>query len=360
MKKFLAFATLASVALVGCVNDEKMEMTSQAKKISFDNPVMTTQTRADVKGEIYGTTYPADEEFVVYAVQHNGNLTTWNDAKSFWTSDKTTPITVTKEGNGWEEQNGKDYYWPKASDENVKLSFAAYSPAEFGSGTASYGATGLTIANFEVNDVVSNQIDLMYSERVLNQTETSDGGVNITFKHALSSIVFAAIDNHNAATYTIKSIEVNGDFLVKETFNEGVTDDDTYSSVPKWTAASTSQNKEYAIWDGEYVVTGEAKEFTGKKDANLPQTALLVIPQEDAPYNATVTITYTRDVTNGEDNTYTVTKALNLFKNAGNAITEWEIGKRYIYTFQFGGTKKIFFKPSVDGWEDQTAVSLEI
>lgn len=360
MKKFLLFAAAASVALVSCVNDEKMEMTSDVQKISFDNPVMATQTRAEVTGEIYGTEYP-NEEFVVYAVQHDNDLTTWAAANGFWTNDKTSPITVAQETTGkWEEKSGKDYYWPKASDENVKLSFAAYSPADFGSGTASYGATGLTVDGFTVNDVVANQIDLMYAERVLNQTETSDGGVGITFKHALSSIVFAAIDNDNAATYTIKSIKVNGDFLVTETFNETVTDGATYSSDPEWTATSTPATKEYAIWSGEYAVTEEAKEFTGKKDANLPQTALLVIPQTDAPDNATVTITYTRDVTDGEDNTYTVTRALNLFTNTGGTITEWGIGKRYIYTFQFGGTKKIFFKPSVDGWDDQTAVFLEI
>lgn len=361
MKKFMLFAAVASVAFVGCVNDETMEMVPQAKKISFDNPVMATQTRADVTGEIYGATYPGDEEFVVYAVQHNGNMTSWNDAAGFWTSDKTVGITVTQESTDhWEDITTKDYYWPKASNETVKLSFAAYSPAVLDAGTASYGNAGLTITGFTVNDAVNKQVDLMYAERVTNQTETSDGGVGITFKHALSSIVFAARDNDDAASYKIKSISVKGTFRVTDTFNETVADGATYSSTPAWTKTGSGTEKTYPVWSGEFdVPTANAKEFTGGNEAGLPKTALLFIPQ-NAPSDAEVTITYFRDVEYGEDREYTITKKLSEFLNAGIAITEWGIGKRYIYTFQFGGTKKIFFKPTVDGWVNQTAVSVTI
>lgn len=378
MKRILLVATMASVALASCVKDESVDLTQQAKKLSFEAPVMGTQSRA-VYGEIYGTTYPTDENFVVYAVKHNDDLTTWDAAAGFWTDNKATPITVAKENNsGWEEENGTDYYWPKATDEDVKLSFAAYSPAGLPIGaTASYGATGLTITNFTVADDVEEQIDLMFSDRTLNQTEADNAsGVSINFNHALSSIVFSAVENDANAGYQITGITIQGDFVTKATFNEAVTDGPTYvysvggtgnTAVPAWSNPTTTNDQQYTPTFTAYTVTGDATEFTGGNVdnqtggnvANKAETAILTIPQE-IPAEATVTITYVYTPDNGVGGTYNKTVNFSEFITTGTPITAWEVGKRYTYLFQFGGTQKIFFKPTVKDWTSVAAGTVEI
>ncbi len=367
MKKFLLFAAAASVALVSCVNDEKMEMTSDVQKISFDNPVMATQTRAEVTGEIYGTEYPEKEEFVVYAKQHAGPLATWAAASSFWNKTNDDPIIVKKEGTYWEEKNNTDYYWPKASTEDIQLSFAAYSPAGLGTTppTVSYEATGLTVDGFTVESTVASQIDFMYSERVLNQKRTTDtdAAVGITFKHALSSIVFSAIDTDDAATYKIHTVQITGDFAQSGKFEEGVTDGASYSNAsgyPKWTPAAAASTTYQPILTAAFdVPTGTGTVFTGNDAASGKTSAILPIPQS-VPDNAEVTITYTRSSTDGDVN-YTVSKKLKDFKDgSNNTIENWAIGNRYTYHFIFGKTPKIYFSPTVTDWIDGGTVSIEI
>lgn len=373
MRRILLVATISSVALASCVKDESVDLTQQAKKLSFEAPVMGTQSRAEVTGEIYGTTYPTDENFVVYAVKHNDDLTTWDAGTGFWTDNIATPIIVAKENNsGWEEKDGTDYYWPKATDEVVKLSFAAYSPAGLPNGaTASYGATGLTIEDFTVNNNVSEQIDLMFSDRTLNQTEADNAtdGVSINFNHALSSIVFSAVEEDANADYQITGISIKGNFVTKATFKENVTDGATYvysvggtenTAVPAWSNPTTTTNQTYTPSFTDYNVTGDATEFTGGNVANQAETAILTIPQT-IPAEATVTITYVYTPTNGVGGTYTKTVNFNEFTiDSGSPITSWEVGKRYTYLFQFGGTQKIFFNPTVKDWTSVAAGTVEI
>lgn len=373
MKKFLAFATLASVALVGCVNDEKMEMTSDAQKISFDTPVMSTQTRAIFKGEIGDGdntpgefAYPGNEQFVVYAKQHAGDIDAWvNDAsKYFWGIDKAC-ITVgqtqeTQNGSPaytgkWEDVTGTDYYWPKDNtEEDYKLSFAAYSPAELNSGaTATYGAEGLTISGFAVDGTVANQYDLMYSGRILNcnYTNNATNGVQIKFNHALSSVVFAAVESDGANTYTINSIEIKGSFYTGGTFKENLIDGKTY----------TAEDIAKASWTdliGNDVVTTytpvlkKTSVDTESAEITYGTSALLTIPQA-VPTDAEVTIKYTvkADATGVVTDVNTVTKKLSDFKvGSSGPISQWNRSNRYVYLFKFGGTAKIFFKPVVTDW----------
>lgn len=365
MKKFMLFAAVASVAFVGCVNDETMEMVPQAKKISFDNPVMATQTRAEVTGEIYGTTYPEAEKFVVYAKQHAGELTTWAAASPFWNTANNDPITVSRKAAAdWEEDGGTVYYWPKIDDNDIHLSFAAYSPAGLGTGTptVTYGATGLTINGFTVDGTVANQIDLMYSERILNQQQTEGTGtaVPVVFKHALSSIVFSAIESDAAYTYKITDVEVKGLFATSGKFEETVTDGASYSADPKWTPATGTATTYKPILAAPFDVPADkAANFTGYGTDSKETSAILPIPQT-VPTEAKVTITYTRTGSDGTK-TYTATKNLLDFKNSSDeTITEWKMGYRYNYQFQIGGTPKIFFAPSVTEWVDGGTVFIAI
>lgn len=357
MKKFFLLFTLSSVALASCVNDESLDFTQQSKKLSFEAPVMGTQSRA-YYGEISGGNYPTDESFNIFAKQHIGDLTNWESATDFWSG--ALEAIYDSENEYWDTET--DYYWP-SSDTDIKLSFGAYSPATLNDGaTATYTNAGLTINNFAVNGTVAQQVDLMYSGPILNKsykTETDVDGVDITFKHALSSIVFSAIDADLNAAYTINSIKVNGKFLTKGTFCENLSAING-SGTAGW--RDTSGNKEateYALATGlTLLVKGESTAITNAT------SALLTIPHNatELDDNATVTITYTVDPTSGAPD-YVATKTVKLADfeiSKDTHITSWEIGKRYTYQFSFGGTSKIFFKPTVTTWADGATATLTI
>ena len=356
MKKFLAFATLASVALVGCVNDEKMEMTSGAQKISFDNPVMSTQTRA-FYGEITEANYPTSESFMVYAKQHKGALTDWESATNFWAE----ALEAKYDGSQYWDTD-VDYYWPN-SDDNVWLSFGAYSPATLtGTPTVSYLNSGLKIVGFEVASIVGDQVDLMYSGPILNRkyTETTDvDGVDIKFKHALSSIVFSAIDADANADYTIKSIKVNGKFVTKGDFSEGLTNITDTEDKAVWNN-KTAEVIEYSLASSLTILVG-----TSNTVITEDETALLTIPHtiaELAAADASVTIEYIVDPKSGATD-YNATKTIKLadFKvSGGSSIENWRRGNRYTYQFSFGGTSKIFFAPTVSPWANGGTATVTI
>ena len=94
------------------------------------------------------------------------------------------------------------------------------------------------------------------------------------------------------------------------------------------------------------------------------ESALLTIPHttNQLDQNATVTITYTVVPASGAA-TYVATKTVKLadFKQSNDdSITSWAIGNRYTYLFKFGGTSKIFFKPTVTDWVNNDAATLTI
>ena len=91
MKKHLFFVALAGIALAGCVKNEVETPETKRVKIGFASPVLysNVDTKASVYGEIGshkydGTetiyTYPREEKFQIFAVEHSGNLASWDAA----------------------------------------------------------------------------------------------------------------------------------------------------------------------------------------------------------------------------------------------------------------------------------------
>ena len=108
MKKLLMIAAIAGVAFASCVKDEVTTPQGQGTKITFDKPVLyqNENTKANVYGEI-GTineggvnyTYPKAENFVIYAVNHEGDLTSWANATVALFNAKA--ISYDDDVNGW-------------------------------------------------------------------------------------------------------------------------------------------------------------------------------------------------------------------------------------------------------------------
>jgi hypothetical protein len=223
----------------------------------------------------------------------------------------------------------------------------------------------MTIKDFKVQDNVSNQYDLMYSNRIYACTRDKyeNTGIPLKFNHALSSIVFAAIEEVEKKSYEITGVSLKGEINNKGTFNARITEtaattDAPYSEtkeVPGWTDLSiadgtTSVTYTPAVNGGSYTVTGVADEFTGGA------TAILAIPQ-NTPDDAIVTLNYTvtTEMPLGGSKVDNYTKDINLSDfiivgTEGDKIETWEPGYRYIYTINFGGSKKIFFVPEINQW----------
>lgn len=376
MKKNLFLAALASVVLAGCTSDEHLAENQSSKKISFDAPMMSSNaTKAPgIYGELESTLYPIAESFSIFGIQYKGNFNGWSsseDVRDFWTNGTTFTSVVashtgTSTGSSAAWAPAGDYYWVNSPYE---LAFAAYSPSTvLTDGDAeeiTYGETGMAIKNFKVQDEVDKQYDLMYSNRIYGCTREKyeNTGIPLKFNHALSSIVFAAIEEVEKKSYEITGISLKGKINNKGTFYARTTENKAtggapYSEekeVPEWDnltidggAASVTYTP--AISGGKYEVTGVTDEFTGGA------TAILAIPQ-DTPDDAIVTLNYTvtTEMPNGTPKMDEYTKDIPLSEfiivgTEGDKIETWEPGKRYIYTINFGGSKKIFFVPEINQW----------
>lgn len=117
-------------------------------------------------------------------------------------------------------------FWPN----NGKLSFFAYSPyASQGDSYTSLSSTPSTAGypqlTYTVPDDVITQRDLLVSVPLLNQTKTSrnaDGKLPLTFRHALSCIVFNA-KMTDACDFPVKVTSITlGNFKNKATLSYDV------------------------------------------------------------------------------------------------------------------------------------------
>jgi hypothetical protein len=320
---------------------------SKGKRLTFGAPVMYNQSRA-VVGEIDGATYPAEESFTVFGIEHKGDFAGW----------EATNVIKDAQGNGFFPTAGEvvekgddgfwytstDYYLPTEPDH--KLSFAAYSPSR-ANGTISYGADGLTITDWRMPD--TGMYDLMYSTR---NTDVKTDVVNIAFLHALSSIHinFAMSTENGPSSVVVTKVAIKGkDTDIKNvgTFNDNIATTTDGTGATWDNLGATNLPTEYVILNSDYTVTTTAAEPTASVD-------FLPIPQELD--NQTLLISYKIKMEGDAD--YQVVEGLEIpFKNftigATTDFTEnWERAKRYFYTVTFGGLTKIKFKPSVAGWTD--------
>ena len=377
MKRHLFFVALAGIVLASCVkNDVKSPLTKEVR-IGFAAPVL--YTNVDSKAAVYGEigshmypgtntnySYPREESFRIFAVEHSGNLVSWetntkaadfnNTAISYNGSlDAWAPITA---GGGF-------YYWP----DNKMLSFAAVSPANLQLGDAvvpTYGTTGVEIRDFTVADNPALQYDLLFSKRCVNATAGSmiDGadyysGVPIVFQHALSSIHFSLKKDATVTeTVTLVSITLKN-VKKKATFNENITNEVVYASAPAWTVSADNEDKQnYASFTGEvefpinprYVSDLAASDdVEGKPKDNDVSHPLLMIPQS-LGNDVVVEVKY---------KVGTEVKTRNVQINqypAVSPIVSWEVGTRYTYRLYYSQDAQlddiIYFSPSTEGWTE--------
>lgn len=374
MKKTLIISAIAVALLgTGCVSNDVFSPEEKQVEICFTTPVVGSMTKAPVYGEIKGTTYDPKENFVIYGVRHP-------DSYDGWASDNATTYInggvfthdasyndATAGSGGWKGLNTK-YYWP----ESGVLSFGGYSPAGI-QGTFTYNAAGLKIESFAIKTNAAEHQDLMYAERVYNKkNNTTDAnnaiydGVDIAFKHALSSIQFKVqLSADYSSTFKLTSIKV-GRVKYSGTFTEGITE--IFNEVdgkitlkssennPSWSVAdnlilSTTPYVAFSSTDG-LVLNNNYKDGTTDNyltlDGVTGQNDLILMPQE-LPSEAELEIVYT---VNGKEESSTV-------KLSDLNIKKWEMGKRYTYNITLG-YDLILVGATVKNWDEEDDVNIPI
>lgn len=376
MKKTIIISAFAAALLTtGCVSNEVFSPEEKQVEICFTTPVVGSMTKAPVYGEIKGTTYDPKENFVIYAVRHPNTYDGWtsNNATTYINGGEFTYASyndATAGSGGWKGLNTK-YYWP----ESGVLSFGGYSPANAhstesgnGKGRFEYGANGLVINGFSVHYDASKQQDVMYAPRIYNKESNAGGtntvydGVDIAFKHALSSIQFKVqLSADYSSTFVLKSIKVDGVYY-SGTFKENVADNNTanYAIDPEtgtgWTVTTTVKNTApYVAFSGSVQLnknTGDdAKNYINQYlalDGVDGQNDLILMPQV-LPDEAELEIVYT---VNGKEESSTV-------KLSDLNIKEWVMGQRYTYNITLG-YDLILVGATVKNWDEEDDVNIPI
>ena len=377
MKKFFIFAAMAGAALVSCTKNEPAA-TNDQQLITFAAPVVSLNTKSAT--EVWNN-YPTgkDYDFAVWAKYfvntdnyNNGTYTTWDQGQTYMEE-----VRVSHDGGTWAP--AKNYYWPK----NGSLTFIAYAPVSVAS-YAKVTENGIYFEDYEVSTVPSEQVDLLFSERTYNQKvsnmDNTSGdkvtgntgavkddiykGIHISFKHALSSILFnikTADDYTESTIITLQGITVQnaisgGSFDQDlEDKNGAVTINANWNANNPSSANHTRVNYPVDITANQVITTtpyypsGITKETAAT--GGVRATDLILLPQDLS--SVTVKINYTIDNKGAGslvagDNSEALTQIAELPLKT-DAVPAWEMGKRYIYNIVIG-LDTITFEPYVQDW----------
>lgn len=362
MKKFFFLTVVAGVALAGCVKNEPAPFESE-QQITFAAPVVGLNTKA--VNEVWNN-YPtaAAYDFAVWGYYYaGGTYTKFSDGQLYMDN-----VTVSYDGNlsGWAPAT--PYYWPK----NGSLTFIAYSPATV---EATVGATGIQIAGYNVDTDAAKQVDLLFSERAYNKKSVDDGyaedgetdadpsetydsyaGVHLSFKHALSSILFSARtkDTYDGTTITLKEISLLN-IKSKGTFNQNLEDangETTAADAELWVGQSELKN--YVISGLNQVLDANPYYPSTKGTGNptvadgLRKSDFILLPhefEENIGYIPTIQVKYT--IKSPDSAPIDQVQEVSLVHLTG----EWKWGYRYIYNIIIA-LDKIYFEPYVTPWTD--------
>lgn len=358
MRKFVYISGLAIVAMAACTKTEAPMGDPTESPIVF-KPLAAKQTKSTPITKYENTT----GDFTVYAwYQATATSTKFDPTKDvtpYMASVKCSYKNENVDGGtgegAWFPE--KTYYWPK----NGKLTFSAYYPAETAKVTVD-AKTGLTIKDYEIADA-TNQVDLMFSDRVydrVNSTETDVNkdydGVDIVFNHALSAVSFEVKTAADYGTDAIKlySIEIQN-ANSKGTFNEGLRNG--YTGTPAghpaaWTSITDVKN---------YTVYSEtAGQMVSSEKASAGKTCI-TMPQE---FSDDIVVVIKYGIKIGDSATYleqTQPFKLKGTKISGTTtdITAWQMGKWYKYTLTFT-LDKVYFAPSVENWDKVTVADFDV
>lgn len=324
MNRKLFFAAMAATALASCTNDDLVEV-NQGEGIAFRASLDKALTR--------GTTTNL-QNLNAFNVTAFGQ----DEANNYFTN---MPVTSNDKGATW--KTGATYYWP-----GFDLKFFAYAPQDLNN--VSIDKDAQTITDFAPDQAVAEQKDLLVSYNTGNKQNNEAKGVAMNFKHALSQIeVQAKCSNEKIKIEVIGLKMVNAAAKANFTFPADETKTDYTMQQSQWTELKEKDEHSKA-----YIIKDKDKMVTLRKDAQslmFGEGGMMLIPQQLTEWDGTASKTgaylsvlcriYSLD--NGNETLLYPRPVAGDNKDGKYAFsavainTNWEPGKKYIYTLNFCG-----------------------
>lgn len=356
MKKTLLFglATMTlTMTLASCANDE---VTSEPKDYSQINFAVSTKR--------------ASRALDVYC--NNNKPTSFTVYGAYYADGSTSPVDYMNDqitANGTTYTNSQTRYWPATGT----LDFFAYKNGDF-------NTTSKSFENFTVNSDVANQVDLIYAVNK-GQSKAASGtqeDVKLNFRHALSQLVFYAVNKSAKLHVVINGVGVHN-LQDQGTYSVANIADNTLDVIEDHTGAGTDVANR-GEWSGlansvagqlaSYAVTGlnvtltdnnadavvnltDGDDVAGDAAARGYTNTMLVIPQQ----HKALLIAGGNDSTGAEveENGTYFTVNCTIYNIKGDTFAgeeneaiiysgdiripyavNWQQGKKYIYTITFG------------------------
>lgn len=315
--KHVFYAGLALAALASCSQDETTGV-DKTGAIGFRTSLGKT-TRAEIKLSNLGS-------FNVTAFPNAGGANYFTD------------LAVSSSDAGVTWNTASVYYWPAGT-----LDFTAYAPTSISPLVSiAHGAGNQKITGFEVEQAVSSQKDVVAAFNSGDKATYGTSGVPMNFKHILSQIEVKAKCTNAKLRVKVKGVKLGaisskGDF----TFPQVVTNSAYTVLRSNWTNLSTP--KAYMAEDTslpEVTLDGTAKSIMFGSDnfMMIPQQLTKYV-QASAPTGAYIAVLCRMDIDDGSSN-YTAlypSAVPTAYAFAAVGIdTEWQPGKKYVYTLEFG------------------------
>lgn len=301
MKKLVLLTSAVVLVLTSCSEDEMMSVNS-GRAIDF---------RAETASRGTETTSASITNFYVSAYKGGG---------AYFENLQYSRNISTDFFESYSKQ-----YWPQDDSE---LLFFAYSPSSETLGGTLSTQDG-TLTGFQPSPNVAKHVDFVYAQATGKRSENEKTGVNLGFKHALSQVVVQA-KNAGDLTFKISGIKIigaakSGDFDV--------------AATPTWTTG-TEYNAPYKIFYDPITLTGTEQSLMGSAGGAI------VIPQALTAWD--------QSAANENDGAYLAIRVQVLDKDGATVIfpvsneggteygwvavplnTNWEAGKKYVYTLDF-------------------------
>lgn len=283
----------------------------QKDAISFA-PVASKPTKAIISG----TTYPTGESFKVSAF-HNGTAAYFEGLTASRISD-----------NLWETSSTQ--YWPLGGS----LTFNAYSPA---SANATISASGVSVSGYTIQNTTQMETDFCYASATVANCDSHPNAVPLAFSHALSQVVFrvkaAGYYSTNTTTVSLAmtSLSLSGICSVGD-FSSGSWSN--WATPYTYTLSSATTPLTY---DGEH------------EPETIVICSYLFVPQE-IPADANINVGYSITQTISGDDYSLANPPVSIALR--NTVTEWQPGKKYVYTLNIGLNNLINFTASAANWGD--------
>ena len=395
-KKFIvmaAFAAVFGMSFTACSNNDDdlaqagIDQVGAKKAITFDgylNNIPTTRGYAAADGDVQTS------GISVWAFNATTETAINNSTGTYFMGGYSAGLAHTWDGsNNWFKA-ASDYFWPE-----YNLNFVALTPQSgggIGAITCSQAAAAgdpavpskpvMTVAidvplTTESSGTygADTQKDIMIAS-IEDQTPLSTGSAALTFKHALSQIVFkGGVDGqttiHKAVVKSIKLVNVASDGTITYTaasdaFASGSLGDQdkTYAAnIVNAEVTASIGNADPANDETPNAITGQADNADGR-DYQLmimPQTSVTCegvgaqgvnVSQKDAPTAGTYLLVNADLYANGDNVNKVISNTTNVYIPLES--TTWEPGYKYTYLLKFGDNllHPITFTATVAAWTD--------